>query len=73
VVTPMFHCQLKLRNSLPDWLFDWLGGIVADAKPAGKVGILLLRLPRQKDADALVVMRYSDFLELHGKPETEAV
>jgi hypothetical protein len=72
VVTPMFHCQLKLRNSLPDWLFDWLGGIVADAKPHGKVGILLLRKPRQDDAEALVVMRYADFCDLHGTPKGDA-
>jgi hypothetical protein len=69
VVTSMFHCQLKLRKALPAWLFQWLDGIVADAKPAGKVGILLLRKPRQEDADALVVMRYSDFRDLHGSVE----
>jgi hypothetical protein len=66
VVTPMFHCQVKLRKALPAWLFAWLDGIVADAKPAGKVGILLLRKPRQDDAEALVVMRYADFCDLHG-------
>jgi hypothetical protein len=69
VVTPMFHAQLKLRKALPVWLFDWLGGIVADAQPSGKVGILILRKPRQEDIDALVVMRYGDFVELHGKVE----
>lgn len=68
VVTPMFHCQLKLRRALPQWLFDWLGGIVADATPKGKVGILILRKPRQEDAEALVVMRYGDFRDLHGGP-----
>jgi hypothetical protein len=62
----MFHCQLKLRKALPEWLFDWLGGIVADAGRVGKVGVLILRKPRQEDADALVVMRYSDFRDLHG-------
>lgn len=69
VVTPMFHAQLKLRNSLPQWLFDWLRGIVADATPQGKVGVLILRKPRQDDAEALVVMRYGDFRDLHGKAE----
>ena len=71
VVTPMFDCQLKLRKSLPAWLFDWLGGIVATAQPKGKVGILLLRKPRQDDAEALVIMRYGDFCDLHGVPTPE--
>ena len=72
VVTSMFHVQLKLRKALPDWLFDWLGGIVANAEPHGKVGVLLLRKPRQDDAEALVVMRYSDFRDLHGTETPEA-
>lgn len=66
VVTPMFHCQLKLRKALPQWLFDWLSGIVADASAHNKVGVLILRTPRQRDAEALVVMRYGDFKDLHG-------
>jgi hypothetical protein len=69
VVTPMFHCQLKLRNSLPAWLWDWLSGIRGDATPAGKVGVLILRKPRQEDVDALVVMSYGDFVDLHGVPK----
>lgn len=67
VVTPMFHAQLKLRKALPAWLFDWLGGICSTT-PSGKVGILILRKPRQEDAHALVVMRYADFCDLHGVP-----
>lgn len=67
VVTPMFHIQVKLRQALPAWLWTWLAGIQGDAKPAGKVGVLVLRKPRQDDADALVVMSYGDFVDLHGK------
>ena len=70
VITPMFHAQLKLRKALPEWLFDWLGGIVQDAKPTGKIGILILRKPRQEDAEALVVMRYGDFRDLFGTPKS---
>jgi hypothetical protein len=69
VVTDMFHCQLKLRNTLPDWLFDWLGGI-RSTTPDGKVGILILRKPHQDNVDALVVMSYGDFVSLHGKVES---
>lgn len=69
VVTPMFHVQLKLRNSLPAWPWAWLAGIRTDAKAHGKVGILLLRKPRQENAEALVVMSYGDFCDLHGKAD----
>lgn len=68
VVTPMFHCQLKLRRALPAWLWAWMDGICRTT-PEGKVGILILRTPRQRDTDALVVMRYSDFVDLHGSPQ----
>jgi hypothetical protein len=74
VVTPLFHCQVKLRKALPVWLWTWLAGIRGDATPAGKVGILVLKKPRQRDCDGLVVMSYGDFIDLHGAiPESEKV
>lgn len=66
VVTPMFHVQVKLRRALPVWLWTWLAGIQGDAKPAGKVGVLILKKPRQRDSEGLVVMSYGDFVDLHG-------
>lgn len=71
VVTPMFHCQIKLRKALPTWLWEWLSGIRADAQPHGKTGLLILKKPRQRDSEGLVVMSYGDFVALHGKPEVE--
>lgn len=68
VVSQMFDVQVKLRKSLPSWLWGWLGGICQTAKGSGRVGILVLRKPRQDDTEALVVMRYGDFIDLHGKP-----
>jgi hypothetical protein len=38
VVTPLFHCQVKLRKALPVWLWTWLAGIRGDATPAGRLG-----------------------------------
>lgn len=67
VVTPLFHVQVKLRKCLPVWLWGWLSGIRSDAGPAGKVGILILKKPRQRDCEGLVVMAYGDFVDLHGK------
>lgn len=66
VVTPMFHVQVKLRKALPGWLWGWLSGIRSDAQPKGKVGILILKKPRQRDNEGLVVMSYVDFVDLHG-------
>lgn len=65
VVTPMFHIQVKLRRSIPLWLFAWLHGICATT-PEGKTGIMVLRTPRMLDDDAVVVVRYKDWVELHG-------
>lgn len=65
VVTPLFHVQAKLRRSLPSWLWKWMGGIVATT-PEPKVGVLVLMTPGQDQKDALVVLRYRDFLDLHG-------
>lgn len=69
VVTPLFHVQVKLRKALPTWLWAWLTGIRTTAKPAGKVGILILKKPRQKDCDGLVVMAYGDFVDYFGAIE----
>lgn len=66
VVTPLFHVQIKLRKALPSWLWTWLAGIRSDATPKGKVGILVLKKPRQRDAEGLVVLSYADWVELHG-------
>jgi hypothetical protein len=63
---PLFAFQFKLRRMLPSWLFVWLAGIVATAARDGKVGVLVLKRPRLEDADALVVLRWCDWVDLHG-------
>lgn len=64
---PLFCFQLKVRRSLPAWLFTWLGGICGTAARQGKTGILVLNLPRRPRRDALVVLRWHDWCELHGQ------
>ena len=71
VVSGLFHVQVKLRRSLPQWLWDWLGGIVGDAAPHKKIGVLVLKKPRQRDAEGLVVLRYGDFVDLVGRIDVE--
>lgn len=66
VVTPLFLVQSKLRRTLPDWLWAWLNPIASEAATQGRVGILVLRKPRMRNGDSLVVMKYADFVSLHG-------
>jgi hypothetical protein len=60
--------QLKVRRMLPAWLWRWLLGVQATAARTDRVGVLLLKLPRQQDSDALVVMSWRDWRDLHGTP-----
>lgn len=62
----LFAFQLKVRRSLPSWLFSWLGGIVQSAKAKDRIGVLVLNLPRRPRRDALVVLRWEDWCALHG-------
>jgi hypothetical protein len=63
---PLFAFQFKLRRMLPAWLFVWLDGIVATAARDRKVGVLVLKRPRLEDGDALVVLQWRDWVDLHG-------
>lgn len=66
VVTPLFLVQSKLRRTLPDWLFSWLWPIAAEAREQGRIGIMVLRKPRMRNADSLVVIKFDDFVSLVG-------
>lgn len=67
--TNLFAFQFKLRRSLPAWIFAWLDGICGAA--GDKTGVLVLKRPRMKDADALVVLRWRDWVALHGDSADE--
>lgn len=62
----MFCFQFKMRRMLPSWLFTWMDGICGNAQTHGKIGVLVLKVPRMQDADALVVLRWKDWHALHG-------
>lgn len=66
-VDGMFEAQVKLRRALPSWLFSWLDGITSRARPHGRIGVLIVKRPRMRDTDALVVLRYGDWIDLHGR------
>lgn len=67
----MFAYQVKSRRSLPSWLWAWLRGIVGTAKAKGKTGVLVLHQPGQDRAEALVVLRWADWRDLHGTVEAD--
>jgi hypothetical protein len=70
---PVFCFQLKVRRALPAWLFTWLGGIVATAQRKHRIGVLVLNLPRRPRRHALVIVRWEDWVSLHGSvPVTSA-
>ena len=64
--TKMFSYQLKIRKVIPAWLFDWLEGICG-AAGRDRIGVLVLNRPRRRTGDALVVVRHSDWVDLHGR------
>jgi len=53
----------------PSWIFEWLEGIVGNAKPKEKIGVLVLRRPNQPRRKSLVVLRWDDWVDLHGETE----
>lgn len=72
--TSLFKFQFKCRRMIPAWLNAWMYGICGSAKVSGKIGVLVLKLPGQRDADALAIVRWSDWCDLHGterKAESE--
>jgi hypothetical protein len=69
--TEVFCFQFKLRRKLPSWLWVWLGGIVAAGQRAGKVGVLVVKQPRQRDNEAIVMLRWQDWVDLHGRIQKE--
>ena len=58
--------QLKSRRSLPVWLWTWLRGIQGTATRKAKIGVLILHQPGQDRADALVVLSWQAWRDLHG-------
>ena len=43
------------------------------AERAGKVGVLVLKRPRMLDEEAVVIVRWKDWVALHGEPDDPGV
>ena len=70
----LFCFQMKLRKSIPKCIREWSDSIHRSAQRAGKIGILIVKEPGLHDENALVVVRYRDWVDLHGTKDvpTEA-
>ena len=63
----LFCFQMKLRKSVPKCIREWSDGICTTAAKEGKIGVLVVKEPGLRDDNALVVLRYKDWVDLHGK------
>ena len=61
-----FLYQAKLGRRFPVYLRSWLSGIVASAERSGRVGVVVWREKGTRDAEALVCLRWRDWVDLHG-------
>jgi hypothetical protein len=68
VFTDMFEIQCKVRQGQPSYLKAWLAGIVKTATERQKIGIVIWKESGTgfPDSEALVVLRLSDWVDLHG-------
>lgn len=67
---PLFVFQMKLRKSIPKCIRLWSDGVCRTALKDRKVGVLIVKEPGKHDENALVIVRYRDWVDLHGQPVT---
>jgi hypothetical protein len=63
----MFAYQAKKGRRFPSYLTDWLCGIRATAARSARVGVVIWQDRGKRDADAVVVLAFRDWVELHGR------
>lgn len=61
--TELFCYQLKHRKSIPGYIGEWLGGICQTAGK-GRVGVLILSQPGSRREDAVVCVRWADWVRI---------
>jgi len=66
---PLFVFSMKLRKSIPKSIREWSDSIHRCAVKYGKCGILIVKEPGKHDDNALVILRYRDWVDLHGTVE----
>lgn len=63
---PLFVLQMKLRKCIPKSIREWSDSIHRTAQRADKIGVLVIKEPGKHDDNALVILRYKDWIDLHG-------
>jgi hypothetical protein len=66
VRTEMFSIQTKLRKAVPKCIREWSDQICGTAKKENRIGVLIVKEPGKHDCNALVILRYQDWIDLHG-------
>ena len=66
VVCGIFACEVKERKVVPAWLLQAMAQSERNARN-GRVPIVALHRLGDRYNDALIVMRLSDFTDLHGE------
>ena len=61
--------QAKCGYKQPGYLLTWLAAISATAGRLGKVGVVVWKPKHARDTDALVFLRWRDWVDLHGRPD----
>lgn len=64
VVTEALAVQVKTGRDRPGYLRDWLDGICSTA--GDRTGVVVWQATREPLRDAVVLMRFSDFVAWHG-------
>jgi hypothetical protein len=60
-----FVYQVKLRQGQPGYLRDWLSGICGQTSDG--TGVVIWKEPGGRDDEAIVVLRFKDWIAHHGK------
>jgi hypothetical protein len=63
----MFASQAKKGRRFSPYLTDWLRGIRGTADRGARVGEVIWQDRGKSDADAVVVLAFTDGVELHGR------
>ena len=64
----IFSIEAKLQNDVPKYLDDCMAQAVSHLKNGyAKIPIVIMKRPRRPMTAAFVLIRYNDWLGLHGK------
>ncbi len=64
--TPLLCIQSKHGRNRPGYLREWLDGICGVAKQRNKIGLVVWSVMRERNGEAIVMLKLSDFIALHG-------